>query len=40
MIGHWKYLNIGNIQNMTGHCPGQPAVADPALGREIGLHDL
>jgi len=24
----------GNTHNLTGHCPGQPAPCDPALGKE------
>lgn len=40
MIGHWKYLNIGNIQNKNGHFPEQPAVVDPVLCREIRQHDF
>ena len=31
---------IGDIQDMTGRCPGQPAVVDSALGWEMGLCDL
>jgi len=28
---------LGDIQNVTGCSPEQPAVADLALGREVGL---
>ena len=31
---------LGDIQNLATHCAEQPAVADPALSRVVGLDGL
>jgi len=31
---------LGDIQNPTGHDPGQPALADPDLSSGVGLDNL
>ena len=37
----WSRVSIlGDIQNLPGHGPEQPPLADPALRREAGLDDI
>lgn len=38
--GGYGVSTLGDIQSPTGHGPGQPAVADPALSKGVGLNDL
>lgn len=44
VIKPWNRLprvsSYGDIQNLTGHSPGQSALGAPALRREVGLENL
>lgn len=31
---------LGDVQNLPGHGPEEPLLADTTLRREVGLHDL